>query len=831
MPASCCSARAQSVVPQPAPPPAALAGSTALAAPPTGLKVLEAELAAKKLSELKKQALSTPGVQPASVAEVDDFDDPKAELISRLLAIRENELLEETKALREGLSSQKLSALKRRAVGEGLDVSMVDDADDPKAAVVQLLLQAHSPMVENGAKSSMVDQGTRDPGSRGLDRSELEESIRAAVTSELTPMKLRAARKHVVDIDKIPESEINQALEDSEHPKMALIELVVGRRSQQATASTSAQHELTAQAEAAIRDELAGLKMGALRQRAMADGVSDGDIEDADDSDLPRNALVDLIVATRRQETAEKSAPSKPAADALKQELRHMTLSALRKRAAVAGVEEREIDGADDDEDPRGAMIGLIVRKEAPLPPSTEKEELTQVLQQTKMSTLRKRAVAIGLDQAKVDRAGDDEDPRAALISLIVEEETAEAPRGARLALQDQPSSVDGAMVEALLNELRPMKMSALRKRALAARVTGERLDKADDADNPQAALISLIVEAECPPQSPRAKAVVPGSFVEDSSAATVAAALKQELAPMKMSQLRKRGIAVGVDPELLDDAEDDDNDPRGAIISLIVSKVVAQRNDVLCGNAQEQQANGASAKAARKTLEAELSDLKISALRKKALNFGIDEDIVDDACDSDDDPRGALVQAILMASSAQEPVRNVSKVPNSSLVSGSKARASDDVLVAPATPPPSDGRIEQSNAKKVTRSHIGTGELGPRSSEREGGNFIRKTAVRVANKPFRVANKPLGAQQNVTRPSPAGKQKHCMLSYVSTVATLFAATFAPAASQVSICFQDEMQTLKSVCMLVIYSNGTCKNAYCGCARYWCRRASSVTAL
>eukprot|EP01052_Picozoa_sp_SAG31_P063080 SAG31_NODE_22028_length_535_cov_1.094037_1_plen_134_part_00 len=102
--------------------------------PATGDAVAEAlegvrsDLAGMKLSGLKKMALSTPGIQPGSVAGVDDFDDPKAELISLLMAVREQELRKETlcvqeaalKTLRDELSAQKLSTLKLRAVADGL---------------------------------------------------------------------------------------------------------------------------------------------------------------------------------------------------------------------------------------------------------------------------------------------------------------------------------------------------------------------------------------------------------------------------------------------------------------------------------------------------------------------------------------------------------------------------------------------------------------------------------------------------------------------------------------------------------------------------------------
>eukprot|EP01045_Picozoa_sp_COSAG04_P014438 COSAG04_NODE_1080_length_8401_cov_4.323898_11_plen_57_part_01 len=52
--------------------------------------------------------------------------------------------------------------------------------------------------------------------------------------------------------------------------------------------------------DAAIRVELAPLKVSALAKRARALGVAEGSVDDALDSDQPRRALTELILPAER---------------------------------------------------------------------------------------------------------------------------------------------------------------------------------------------------------------------------------------------------------------------------------------------------------------------------------------------------------------------------------------------------------------------------------------------------------------------------------------------------------------------------------------------------
>ena len=113
-----------------------------------------------------------------------------------------------------------------------------------------------------------------------------------------------------------------------------------------------------AEAAAALAAELRSLKPSQLRRRAAEMGVSDERVEEAEDCDDARGALVALLL----EAAASPSADSANAADTLlREELAGLKLSALRKRARAAGVDEGELDDAGDGPAPVEAIVDLIV--------------------------------------------------------------------------------------------------------------------------------------------------------------------------------------------------------------------------------------------------------------------------------------------------------------------------------------------------------------------------------------------------------------------------------------------------------------------------------------
>lgn len=99
-----------------------------------------------------------------------------------------------------------------------------------------------------------------------------------------------------------------------------------------------------------------------------------------------------------------------------------------------------------------------------------------------KASALRKRAVASGAGEEQLMDADDADNIKAFLIDLIM---WASAPDD------------DGSATAALRAELSGCKVSALRRRAIAAAVSEQALEDADDADDVRAALVEIIVQAE----------------------------------------------------------------------------------------------------------------------------------------------------------------------------------------------------------------------------------------------------------------------------------------------------------------------------------------------
>ena len=103
-------------------------------------------------------------------------------------------------------------------------------------------------------------------------------------------------------------------------------------------------------------------------------------------------------------------------------------------------------------------------------------------------------------------------------------------------------TSQQGDALHAELSQLRP---SALRKRARAAGVARDDIEKAEDAEEPQAAFIALIVSRE-------------GGQAAD-------------LAAMKPSVLKKRARAAGASEAEIEAAEDAD-DAKAATIALVLA-------------------------------------------------------------------------------------------------------------------------------------------------------------------------------------------------------------------------------------------------------------------
>lgn len=105
--------------------------------------------------------------------------------------------------------------------------------------------------------------------------------------------------------------------------------------------------------------ELQKLKKSELRKRAIAEGVEDDKLDEADDADDPKAFLVDAIL-----EKIGAVVPEKGSAKVTEEELKALKRSELRKRAEEAGASAQAIDDADDADDAKEAFIKLIMELE-----------------------------------------------------------------------------------------------------------------------------------------------------------------------------------------------------------------------------------------------------------------------------------------------------------------------------------------------------------------------------------------------------------------------------------------------------------------------------------
>ena len=97
-----------------------------------------------------------------------------------------------------------------------------------------------------------------------------------------------------------------------------------------------------------------------------------------------------------------------------------------------------------------------------------------------RLKALLSRAKADGVDADSLEDAMDNDDPKQAVIELLVQ----------------QASSDAGAEQDALRRELSGLRLKELRARAKVAKFSADELLDAADADDPKAATIELLLSA-----------------------------------------------------------------------------------------------------------------------------------------------------------------------------------------------------------------------------------------------------------------------------------------------------------------------------------------------
>jgi hypothetical protein len=106
----------------------------------------------------------------------------------------------------------------------------------------------------------------------------------------------------------------------------------------------------------ALRRELEGLKLKELRKRARDADVDSSQLEDAADDDDPKSAVIELLLISLKSTAVDQDGEA-----ALQTELEGLRLKELRGRAKAAGIDSSLLEDAADDDDPKSAVIQLII--------------------------------------------------------------------------------------------------------------------------------------------------------------------------------------------------------------------------------------------------------------------------------------------------------------------------------------------------------------------------------------------------------------------------------------------------------------------------------------
>ena len=231
--------------------------------------------------------------------------------------------------------------------------------------------------------------------------------------------------------------------------------------------------------EAGARLELETLKMGALSKRAVECGAQEGDVHAAQDSDTPKEALVELILVHSAMGVRPVSDENSALAN-LRAELETLKMGALSKRAVQCGAEEDDVHAAQDSESPKEALVELILgRTHSGAVEDSAIAVLRAELESLKLSELSRRAMECA-EREEVHVAQDSDSPKDRLVDLI---------------LAHSAMGSDGERASAALRaELETLKMSALSKRAVECGAEEEEVHAAQDSDSPKDALVELIL-------------------------------------------------------------------------------------------------------------------------------------------------------------------------------------------------------------------------------------------------------------------------------------------------------------------------------------------------
>jgi hypothetical protein len=139
-------------------------------------------------------------------------------------------------------------------------------------------------------------------------------------------------------------------------------------------------------------DELWGLKLSALKTRARAVGVAEQLLERADDSDAPKDSVVRLLLERVDYGLlpARSASVTVGGQGELREELRSLKMTALKKRARAEGIDQARLEEAEDADAPREAIIDQIVAAAGSADSAHRHQRLRDELTELKLSALKR---------------------------------------------------------------------------------------------------------------------------------------------------------------------------------------------------------------------------------------------------------------------------------------------------------------------------------------------------------------------------------------------------------------------------------------------------------
>ena len=409
----------------------------------------------------------------------------------------------------------------------------------------------------------------------------------------------------------------------------------------------------SADAQQQQRAALLTLPVSRLRIRAAAFGATEEEIDDAYDSDTPRQDYVRLLLGLPVQDGAAQA-----------RALAALTVSELRGRSAACGATEGEIDDAYDGEDPKQAFIQLILSRTAEDAGALEQaEELPPAsLAALPVSELRGRAAACGATEDELDDAYDGDSPKDAFIQLILSRAAPRdtvgkdagvvAPEAEEEPLPPSPPQTDEGQAMASLT------VSELRSRAAACGATEDEIDDAYDSDSPKDVFIELILsrmrdrattrdqqdsdgkQLSEEPEQPEEPEATEQPEKPQEKERQIRDGIGRALAALAMSELRSRAAACGATEDEIDAAYDSET-PKEVFIELIRTR--AATTDAAAVQEQQEDGHKVEGEEAARTLAA----LSVSELRSRAAACGATEDEIDEAYDTDS-PKEVFVRLVM---------------------------------------------------------------------------------------------------------------------------------------------------------------------------------------